>query len=192
MGKNFQMYGSDLHKFLWPCLAVHKRCNICNKTILGHQRRQLVTRQKNRRFENNVCPRPREMMWLESKQTTKRLTKIKVKRRLEKSSLARFLHSYVRNALPEMVKTMICKTWGCCYRLKITPSSNLSYIKRILIRFLSGSWAQKCWDRCGWSFQRLRGGQHFGWRRDTPLWIIPWYLPNNWGKTEKTSVSVAE
>jgi hypothetical protein len=77
-------------------------------------------------------------------------------------------------------------------------SGNLSFVKKILVGWLSGSWTQKCCDHFGWWPLLLRGkslqlkasmtGEGGPW----PFWFIPWHLPYNWGKARKTSVRVGE
>jgi hypothetical protein len=90
-------------------------------------------------------------------QPTKKLTKGGVLRKRNTSSLARFNHSCVRNALLEMVRGAsklswgggggclrwrgICRggrpwlfqTRGCCYWWEVVPSGNVSFVKRILV-----------------------------------------------------------
>jgi hypothetical protein len=66
---------------------------------------------------------------------------------------------------------------GYCYWWEIIPSGNLSFVQRILVGWLSGSWTQKCWDRFGWWPLRLGGvggitsaeGHHDCGRRAVPL-----------------------
>jgi hypothetical protein len=111
-------------------------------------------------------------------QPTKKLTKGGVLRKRHTSSLARFDHSCVRNALLEMVKGAlklqrgVClrkrdirrggrpwlfQTRGCCYWWEIVPSGNVPFVKNILVGWLSEVWTQKYWDRFGWWPLRLGG-----------------------------------
>jgi hypothetical protein len=160
---------------------------------------ELYTKQ-----ENQPADRP-------TNQPTK-LTKGRVRRRRETSSLARFDHSCVWNALLEMLngasgecaygngvlswrRAVTCQTRGHCYWRMTVTSGYLSFMKSSLARWPSGSWTQKRWDPFGWHPLRIwlwlkastteKGGP-------CPFWIIPWHLPYSCGKARKTSVGVAE
>jgi hypothetical protein len=149
-------------------------------------------------------------------QPTKKLTKGRVRRRRETSSLVRFNHSCVRNALLEMVNgaklklgilltlTGLCRSrrpWLVRLRILLIvgdyPNRQLILHPRILVGWFPGSRTQKCWCRFGWRPLPF-GGYHFGWR--PPWWgggpcpfsIMSWHSPYNWGKAWKISVRAVE
>jgi hypothetical protein len=88
---------------------------------------------------------------------------------------------------------------GCCYWWEINSWGNSSFMKRILVRWLSGGWTPKRWDCSGRWPLRLEGvGESLrpkasmivgGW--PCPFWIIPWHLLYNWSKARKTAVRLA-
>jgi hypothetical protein len=49
------------------------------------------------------------------------------------------------------------QTGGCCYWWEIVPSGNVSFVKRILVGWVSGVWTQKS-SLFGWWPLRLGGG----------------------------------
>jgi hypothetical protein len=86
---------------------VDRACNIVMGIIKSSR---ATSRVKWLKHENNDVSRTisvlvlRVLKWLKSNQPTKKLTKGGVLRKRQTSSLARFNHSCVRNALLEMVK----------------------------------------------------------------------------------------
>jgi hypothetical protein len=74
-----------------------------NKIFSGYQPRQMVEWRKKQRFEDHLRPRPQGTEVAAANQPTKKLTEGGVLRKHQTSSLARFDHSCVRNALLEMV-----------------------------------------------------------------------------------------
>jgi hypothetical protein len=64
----------------------------------------------------------------------------------------------------------------------IIPPGNLSFAKRTLTGWKSGSWTQKVWDRFGWR------PPHLGLGRLCPIGIIPTHLRYNWGKYGRTAL----
>jgi hypothetical protein len=61
-----------------------------------------------------------------------------------------------------------------CYWWEIIPSGGLSSTKRIVVGYLSGTWAHKCSYRFGWWLFRLEGGVTSAeglcdWER----WVVP-------------------
>jgi hypothetical protein len=119
-------------------------------------------------FRGVLCFHRQGMMWWD--QLTKKLIKGRVRHRRETSCLVKYDHSCVWNAFLEMVnvalkwnsecaydnrvlswrKALTCQTREYYFWWEIIPSSNLSFMKRISVVWLSGSLALKCSDHFGW------------------------------------------
>jgi hypothetical protein len=82
----------------------------------------------------------------------------------------RTLTGFCRGGRPWLFRTR-----GCCYWWETVPSGNVSFVKRILVGWLSGGWTQRCWDRFDWWPPRFRGiitsseGLHNWGRQAVPL-----------------------
>jgi hypothetical protein len=75
----------------------------------------------------------------------------RILRKRETLSLPRFDRSCIRNALLEMVNSALKLLQGGVLMLVgfLSWQKALSFMKWILVGWLSGSSAQKCWDRFG-------------------------------------------
>jgi hypothetical protein len=142
---------------------------------------------------------------------TKMLTKCAALRKREISSLARFDHSCVRNALLEMVKVVL-KLGGCASANGIfVAAKSLDFSRQRVIDtdgrlshqvtcplqkgfLLDGSLGVEP-RRAGIALANGLcdlGGKitsaeclHDSERRACPFWITPWHLPYNWGKRHR-------
>jgi hypothetical protein len=89
-------------------------------------------------------------------------------------------------------RTCHAQTTVYCYCWEVIPSSNLSYTKRSLVGWMSGSSNQKGWIDLADGLCDLGGGTF--WLKTSMIfedgpclfWIISWHLPYNWGKAQKT------
>jgi hypothetical protein len=158
----------------------------------------------------------RVLMWLDK--PTKKLTKGGVLRKRQTSSLIRFDHYCVRDALLKMVRGAlkqnggVLTTTGFCHGAKpwlfklgvIDTGGRLSH--RATYPLWKGFWLGDSMavgprsveiafadGLCELGAKSLQLKASIIWEgRQWPFWIIPWHLPYKWGKARKTSVRVAQ